>query len=177
MRWMAILPLLFLTACASGGAGNDYAVDVMFRDAGGGDSDTLKLTTPALVSDMNGVFTIHQVAYHPRSALADNGGLVAGTNTVLGVEFTDHGDITVLRTDDVRLSFRAELGPEGKVLRALLGSTDGRVTDGFVTWNNDAFVSGEWELIYDGPELVVGRVDIRFKKYRVQGNFRAPRVR
>jgi hypothetical protein len=155
----------------------DANVDIMFRRGDAVADDVLTLSTPALVSEVNGAYEIEGIAYHTGVKLGPDGQIQSGKNRVFSVRFVDLGDISVLRTDDKRVSLRAELGPEGKVINALLGSVSGAVHDGFVSYGNDVFESGTWELLYDGPEIVVGRVDLQFKKYRVKGNFRAPRLR
>lgn len=155
----------------------DARVDVMFRRTGDTAEGVLTLADPPLVNELNGAFTIERIAWHGSAGLEASGAIAAGKNAVFELAFTDHGDISVLRTDDKPLSLRAELGPGGKVLRGMLGSVSGQVADGFLSYRNDEFVAGSWELLYDGPSLVVGRVDMQFRKYRVMGNFRAPRVR
>lgn len=182
MRKPAILCLLLIllplaAGCSSMEALRDAEVDFMFRQTEATAGDVLELTTPALVSKVNGAYEIEGIGLRERAALTAAGDVEAGQNLVFVLTFTDLGDISVLRTDDKRVSLRAELGPEGKVLNALLGSTTGRVTDGFTSALNDEFESGTWEILYDGPELVVGRIDLKFRKYRVSGNFRAPRLR
>lgn len=171
--------LLFATlagACASTGGMEDAEVDVMFRRTDA-TSDALELTTPALVSKVNGAYEIEGIGYMTESSLSPAGEVKAGKNTVFVLRFVDLGDISVLRTDDKQVSLRAEFGPGGKVVNALLGSTSGAVSDAFTSAGNDVFESGSWEVLYDGPELVVGRFDLKFRKYRVAGNFRAPRLR
>ncbi|MBE7491872.1 MAG: hypothetical protein HS108_09000 [Planctomycetes bacterium] len=168
---------LFLAACAGGPGREDACVDFMFRDTGAAEGRILSLASPPLVNELNGAFTITDVGFYPAAELDADGRVRAGANRVFLLDFVDHGDIPTLRTDDKRLSLRAELGPGGAVVRALLGSAQGRVSDGFVDFENDRFESGTWVLLYDGPELVVGRLDLKFRKHRVAGNFRAPRLR
>ena len=173
------LPLVTLATagCASGGALGDAEVDVMFRRTENLTEGVLELTTPALVSKPNGAFQIEAIGYYPGSALTPDGQVTEGDGAVFSLQFVDLGDISVLRTDDKRVSLRAEFGAGGKVTKALLGSSSGAVSDGFVAFNNDTFESGTWEVLYDGPDLVVGRFDLKFAKYRAAGNFRAPRLR
>jgi hypothetical protein len=168
---------LATAGCSSPGGMQDAEVDVMFRRTNAVTEGILTLTTPALVSKVNGAFQVESIAYFPRAALAPDGTVKDGNNGVFTLRFMDLGDISVLRTDDKRVSLRAEFGPGGKVTNAMLGSTSGSVHDAFVTAGNDEFESGTWEVLYDGPDLVVGRLDLKFKKYRVQGNFRAPRMK
>jgi hypothetical protein len=175
MRRLIPLILLVLPACTS--TSGESRVDVMFRRTEAVAPDTLELTTPALVNELNGAYEIEAVGYFPSAKLTASGEVTSGDNRVFVLRFIDLGDISVLRTDDKRVSLRAEFGPEGKVLAALLGSTSGAVSDAFVSSGNDVFESGTWEVLYDGPELVVGRFDIKFTKYRAAGNFRAPRLR
>lgn len=163
-------------ACASAGGLEDAEVDVMFRRTEAV-SDALELTSPALVSKVNGAYEIESIGYRPGSKLGPDGQVQSGENAVFVLGFVDLGDISVLRTDDKQVSLRAEFGPGGKVLNALLGSTSGAVSDGFTSSGNDEFESGSWEVLYDGPDLVVGRFDLKFRKYKVAGNFRAPRLR
>jgi hypothetical protein len=163
-------------ACATSAGLEDAEVDVMFRRTEAV-SDALELTTPALVSKVNGAYEIESIGYRPRSKLGPDGQVQAGENAVFVLRFIDLGDISVLRADDKQVSLRAEFGPGGKVLNALLGSTSGAVSDGFTSAGNDVFESGSWEVLYDGPDLVVGRFDLQFRKYKVAGNFRAPRLR
>ncbi|MBZ0135661.1 MAG: hypothetical protein K8I27_04755 [Planctomycetes bacterium] len=175
---IACLPVLMLVAaCASGGSMADAEVDVMFRRTEAVTDGVLELTTPALVSKPNGAYQIEAIAYYPGASLSPDGRIADGTNAVFSLQFIDLGDISVLRTDDKRVSLRAEFGAGGKVTSALLGSSDGTVSDGFVGFSNDTFESGSWEVMYDGPDLVVGRFDLKFRKYRAAGNFRAPRLR
>ena len=171
-----IAALIALPACSSTGAG-DAQIDVMFRKTDAVDSDILELTTPALVNEINGAFELEGVGYMPGAKLSAGGEIDSGDNSVFVLRFIDLGDISVLRTDDKQVSLRAEFGPEGKVVNALLGSTSGAVSDAFVAYENDVFESGTWQVMYDGPELVVGRFDLKFRKYRVAGNFRAPRLK
>lgn len=152
-------------------------VDFMFRKTGAPAPDVLELTTPALVNEVHGAYTIESAGYYPGNVLEDDGRVVKGDGRVFLLEFTDHGDISLLRTDDKRVSLRAQLGPAGKVERALLGAVSGSVVSGFTAAGNDTFESGTYEILYDGPELVVGRIDLKFGKYSVAGNFRAPRIR
>jgi hypothetical protein len=168
----ALLP----AACASGSCG-DERVDAMFRKTGAIVPDVIELSAPALVSDIHGAYTIEATAFYSGAQLAEDGRVTTGVNRVFLLEFTDHGAIALLRTDDKRISLRAELGPEGEVVRALLGSKKGAVVTGFGAEGNDTFESGSWELLYDGPEIVIGRVDLKFRKYSVAINFRAPRLR
>lgn len=174
-----LTPLMLLLCLCAGCAGTsqETRVDVMFRKTGALAEGTLELTSPALVNDLNGAYTIELAGYFASRGLDESGRVVSGGNAVFALEFVDHGDISVLRTDDRRISLRAEFGPGGKVTNALLGSTSGAVEDGFTTAGNDTFESGTFELLYEGPELVVGRFDLKFRKYRAQGNFRAPRVK
>jgi len=173
------LPAIALAAagCGSTGSMHDADVDVMFRRTDAVTEDILTLTTPALVSKVNGAYEIESIAYFPQAALAPDGTVKDGKSGVFTMRFVDLGDISVLRTDDKRVSLRAEFGPGGKVTNAMLGSTSGSVSDAFVASGNDVFESGTWEVLYDGPDLVVGRLDLKFRKYRVQGNFRAPRMK
>ncbi len=113
----------------------------------------------------------------PDRSLSGFGHIGVGDNRVFTMEFSDYGEIDILRTDDKQVSLRAEFGPDGKVLRALLGAENGVVPAGFGSFENDTFVSGEYELLYEGPEIVVGRFDLQFKANRVRGNFRVPRIR
>jgi len=175
-RLLLLLPLL-LAACASDYGRADARVDFMFRDTGAAAGDVLSLAQPPLVNELNGAFTITDVGYYPHAALTESGGVKSGEARVFVLDFIDHGDISILRTDDKRLSLRAEMDPKGVVTRALLGAPQGQVGDGFVTFANDHFESGQAEILYDGPDLVVGRLDLRFRKYKVSGNFRAPRLR
>jgi len=170
-----ILVCLVLAGC--GTTRVESRVDVMFRKTGAVAEGVLELTTPALVNEVHGAFTIESLGYFPGAALSEDGRVVSGEGAVFALEFVDHGAISVLRTDDKRVSLRAEFGPEGQVTGGLLGSPRGSVSTGFTTAGNDRFKSGTYELLYDGPELVVGRFDVQFEKYRVQGNFRAPRLR
>ena len=162
-----------LTACSSGGEKYNPHVDAMFRETGARTENVITLTRPALVNEVNGAYQLNALSYISRAALGGDGKVISGNNAVLSVEFTDLGDIGVLRTDDRDVSLRAELGPEGKVLRALLGSDTGHVTEGFTSAVNDAFKEGTWKLIYDGPDMVVGRLDLKFTKYDAAVNFRA----
>jgi hypothetical protein len=172
-----IPPMALATAgCSSTGTG-DTSIDVMFRKTEVVDEDILELTTPALVNEINGAYEIEGIGYMPGAKLGSSGEVESGENRVFVLRFIDLGDISVLRTDDKQVSLRAEFGPEGKVVNALLGSPSGAVSDAFVSSGNDVFESGTWEVMYDGPELVVGRFDLKFRKYRVAGNFRAPRLR
>lgn len=155
----------------------DAEVDVMFRRTGSVTEGVLELTSPALVSGPNGAYTIESIGYYPGTELAPDGQVIDGQHAVFTLQFTDLGDIDLLRTDDKRVSLRAEFGAGGKVTNALLGSSSGAVSDGFVAFKNDTFESGSWEVLYDGPDLVVGRFDLKFTKYRAAGNFRAPRLR
>ena len=164
---------LLMAGCASGGEKFNPHVDAMFRETGARTENVLTLTRPALVNEVNGAYQVNALAYVRNAALAPDGKVVSGAHAVLTLEFTDFGDIGVLRSDDKDVSLRAELGPEGKVLRALLGDERGHVTEGFVSKVNDAFTEGSWKLIYDGPDIVVGRLDLKFKKYEVAANFRA----
>lgn len=170
-----LLLLCLLPGCAS--TEGETRVDVMLRKTGTITDGTLELTSPALVNELNGAYTIHAAGYYAGRGLDANGRVIAGKGAVFALEFTDHGDISVLRSDDRRISLRAEFGPDGKVTNGLLGSTSGAVEDGFTSAGNDTFESGSFELLYEGPELVVGRFDLKFAKYRAQGNFRAPRIR
>lgn len=174
---ICLLALCLLPACGSSGAMGDAEVDVMFRRTEAVTDGVLELTAPALVSKPNGAYEIEAIGYYPGAALGPEGQVVAGDHAVFTLQFTDLGDIDLLRTDDKRVSLRAEFGAGGKVTSALLGSTSGAVSDGFVAFNNDTFESGTWEVLYDGPDLVVGRFDLKFTKYRAAGNFRAPRLR
>lgn len=169
--------LVTLAGCAGGDRMRDADVDIMFRRTDAVSGDILTLTTPALVSKVNGAYEIEGIAFNTGAALDADGSVTRGENRVFSVRFVDMGDISVLRTDDKRVSLRAELGPDGQVVNALLGSTSGAVHDGFVSYGNDVFENGTWEIMYDGPDIVVGRIDLKFQKYRVQGNFRAPRLR
>lgn len=162
--------------CASTGGG-DFVVDVMFRKTGAVAPDVIEITSPGLVNEIHGAFTIEAVGLYAGAQLEEDGRVGLGSNRVFLLEFRDHGDISLLRSDDKRVSLRAELGSDGKVVKALLGSKTGAVVSGFKAEGNDAFESGTWELLYDGPEIVVGRFDLTFEKYRVAGNFRAPRLR
>lgn len=168
--------LIGLGGCASPGEG-EVRVDVMFRKTGAPESGVVEITSPALVNELNGAFTIESAGWYTGASLDEQGKIKRGDNRVFLLEFMDRGDISLLRTDDQRVSLRAELGPDGKVRTALLGSLTGTVVSGYTASRNDTFESGTWELLYDGPDMVVGRVDLQFRKYRVQGNFRAPRVR
>ena len=172
------LPAIALATagCANGGL-QDAEVDVMFRRTEAVTEGILELTTPALVNKVNGAYEITGMAIRGGAKLSPSGEVQAGDNRVFVLSFTDLGDISVLRTDDKRVSLRAEFGPGGKVANALLGSTSGAVSDAFVASGNDEFESGTWEILYDGPDLVVGRFDLKFRKYSVAGNFRAPRLR
>lgn len=174
MRALWILPLL-IAACAAPGR-DDSRVDMMFRDTGA-TGDVFTLATPSLVNELNGAFSITDAGWFGRAVLDEAGQVKAGESRVFVLDFIDHGDSPILRTDDKRLSLRAELGPEGKVLRGLLGAAQGRVTDGFGSYGSDEFQSGTWQLLYEGPDLVVGRLDMQFRRYRVAGNFRVPRLR
>lgn len=165
------------TACAGSDAMRDANVDVMFRRGDAVGDDILTLTTPAMVSEVNGAYEIEGVAFTSGAKLSPDGEIESGDHRVFSLRFVDLGDISVLRTDDMRVSLRAELGPERVVTHAMLGATSGAVHDGFVSAGNDVFESGTYEILYDGPEIVVGRIDLKFKKYRVTGNFRAPRLR
>jgi hypothetical protein len=149
----------------------------MFRKTGHPVPEVVELTTPALVNEVHGAYTIESAGFYPGNVMQDDGRIVAGEGRVFLLEFMDHGDISLLRTDDKRVSLRAQLGPEGKVERALLGALSGTVVSGFTAEGNDTFESGTYEILYDGPEWVVGRIDLKFKKYSVAGNFRAPRIR
>lgn len=175
-RLILLLPLV-LAACATDPGRADARVDFMFRDTGAAEGNIVTLASPPLVNELNGAFTITDVGYYASGALEESGRLKSGTSRVFLLDFVDHGDISILRTDDKRLSLRAELGPEGTVTRALLGAVQGQASDGFVSFENDRFESGTWVLLYDGPDLVVGRLDLKFRKHRVSGNFRAPRLR
>lgn len=172
-----LLAVLALGGCGSTGGLKDAEVDVMFRRTANVTDGVLELTSPALVSKPNGAYTIEAIGYYPGAALGPSGQIEEGKHAVFSLQFVDLGDISVLRTDDKRVSLRAEFGAGGKVTNALLGSTSGAVSDGFVAFNNDTFESGSWEVLYDGPDLVVGRFDLKFTKYRAAGNFRAPRLR
>ncbi|MCC6573365.1 MAG: hypothetical protein IT462_06185 [Planctomycetes bacterium] len=152
-------------------------VDAMFRETGTITKSTLTLSKPALVNDLNGAYEIYALGFLSRASLSANGQIQAGTNAVLTLEFRDFGDITVLQVDDKDVSLRAELGPSGKVLHAILGSDRGRVTDGYMSYENDLFESGSYQMLYEGPDVVVGRADLKFRKYTVAVNFRAPRTR
>lgn len=174
MRW--ILPLLLLTGCASANRPR-ASVDVMFRETANINENVIRLTKPGLVTDINGAFKVHSAALMPDRSLSETGHINAGDNRVFAMEFSDYGEIDILRTDDKQVSLRAEFGPDGKVLRALLGAENGVTPAGFGSFENDTFVSGEYELLYEGPEIVVGRFDLQFKANRVRGNFRVPRVR
>jgi hypothetical protein len=174
MRWLLLLaPLAFVTGCSSGGEKYNPHVDAMFRETGTRTENVLTLTRPALVNEVNGAYQLNALSYVARAALGGDGKVISGSNAVLIVEFTDLGDVGVLRTDDRDVSLRAELGPDGKVLRALLGSDTGHVTEGFTSAVNDAFKEGTWKLIYDGPDIVVGRLDLKFTKYEAAVNFRS----
>jgi hypothetical protein len=170
---LGALAALLLAGCASGGEKYNPHVDAMFRETGARTESVLTMSRPALVNEVNGAYQVNALAYVLRAALAPSGKVISGGNAVLTVEFTDLGDIGVLRTDDRDVSLRAELGPDGKVLRALLGSESGHVTEGFTSAVNDAFKEGSWRLLYDGPDIVVGRLDLKFTKYEVAVNFRA----
>ena len=172
-----LLMLMLLPACSSTGAMGDAEVDVMFRPTGNLTEGVLELTTPSLVSKPNGAYKIEAIGYYPGAGLSPDGRVIDGKHAVFSLQFMDLGDIDLLRTDDKRVSLRAEFGPGGKITNALLGSTNGAVSDGFVGFANDTFESGSWEVMYDGPDLVVGRFDLKFTKYRAAGNFRAPRLR
>jgi hypothetical protein len=174
---LGCLPAIALATAGCASSSPDARVDVMFRKTDAVAEDVLELTTPALVNDINGAYEIEGVGYFPSAKLAASGEVESGENRVFVLRFIDLGDISVLRTDDKQVSLRAEFGPEGKVVAALLGSTSGAVNDAFVAYGNDVFEAGSWELLYDGPDVVVGRFDIKFKKYRASGNFRAPRLR
>lgn len=173
MRYWLWLPLL-LCGCAAQGGRYNSQVDAMFRETGGGEG-VLTLTRPALVNEVNGAYQLNSVSYQTRRQLSGDGVIEPGAHAVLAIEFTDFGDISVLRTDDKDVSLRAELGPQGKVVKALLGSERGKVSDGFVAFADDTFKEGTWKLLYDGPDLVVGRLDLKFAKYEVAVNFRAAR--
>lgn len=177
MGLLVLASSVLLGGCATTGGMQDADVDVMFRQTDAVTDDILTLTTPALVNKVNGAYEIEALAYIPRAALGPNGEIVSGDHGVFSLRFMDLGDISVLRTDDKRVSLRAEFGAEGKVTNAMLGSSSGSVSDAFITSGNDVFESGTWEVLYDGPDLVVGRLDLKFRKYRVQGNFRAPRMK
>lgn len=168
--------LMALAGCATPGAG-EMLVDVMFRKTGAPESGVVEITTPGLVNEVHGAFTIESVGWYTGAELDEQGKIKRGDNRVFLLEFMDRGDISLLQTDDQRVSLRAELAADGKVRTALLGSLTGTVVSGFTASRNDTFESGTYELIYDGPDMVVGRIDLQFRKYRVQGNFRAPRVR
>lgn len=170
---VVLLPLL--AGCAAASGRYQPVVDAMFRPTGKGADVSLELSQPSLVNELNGAFTLGSVAWLDHAALNESGRVQSGENAVLMIEFADHGGIDVLRTDDTVVSFRAELGPEGKVIRALLGGEGGRITDGFVSYTNDVFREGSWRAIYDGPDLVIGRIDIEFEKYTAAVNFRVPR--
>lgn len=167
---------LVLAGCATPGTG-EMLVDVMFRKTGAPTEGVVELTTPALVNEINGAYSIEAVSWYAGAALAEDGKVTRGDNRVFLLEFMDRGDISLLQTDDKRVSLRAELAGDGTVRTAILGSVTGTVVSGFTAAGNDTFESGSWELVYDGPDLVVGRIDLKFKKYRVAGNFRAPRSR
>jgi hypothetical protein len=171
-----LLAALALAGCANGRLA-DAEVDVMFRRGGTGDAGVLELTSPALVSKVNGAYEVESVSYRERASLDPDGRVTGGEHAVFSLQFVDRGPIDLLRTDDKRVSLRAEFGPDGKVTGALLGLPGGAVTDGFVAFGNDTFEDGSWEILYDGPDLVVGRFDLKFRKYRAAGNFRAPRLR
>ncbi len=175
MRIAVILSLLLLAGCASEGSRYNPRVDAMFRETGAASDGVLTLSRPSLVNEVNGAYQIHSLSYRSKASLSADGSIESGGNAVLAVEFTDFGAISVLRTDDKDVSLRAELGPKGQVLKALLGSDRGRVSDGFASFGNDAFKEGSWSLLYDGPDLVVGRLDLKFTKYEVAVNFRALR--
>lgn len=177
MRRLILLLIAALTLPACASSSGDAKVDVMFRKTDAVAEDILDLTTPALVNEINGAYEIEGIGYFPSAKLAESGEVTSGENRVFVLRFIDLGDISVLRTDDKQVSLRAEFGPEGKVVNALLGSTSGAVSDAFVSYGNDVFESGSWEVLYDGPDIVVGRFDLKFRKYRVAGNFRAPRLR
>ncbi len=167
---------LMLAGCAAPGSG-EMLVDVMFRKTGAPTEGVVELTTPALVNEVNGAYSIEAVSWYAGAALSEDGKVTRGDSRVFLLEFIDRGDISLLQTDDKRVSLRAELAGDGTVRTALLGSVTGTVVSGFTAAGNDTFESGTWELLYDGPDLVVGRIDLKFKKYRVAGNFRAPRSR
>jgi hypothetical protein len=166
---------LMAAGCAS--PRPEASVDVMFRQTGAVSPGVLELTTPALVSDIHGTYSIERAGFYSRSSLDERGRVVRGSNAVLVLEFVDHGATSLLRTDSKRVSLRAEFGPDGKVVAGLLGSPDGAVASGFTAAGNDPFEAGTWEILYDGPDWVVGRLDIEFQKYRAAGNFRVPRLR
>jgi hypothetical protein len=170
------LAALQLAGCAGSPQANAQA-DVMFRKTSAMTEGVIELTTPSLVNDIHGAFTIEELGYFTGATLAEDGRVRPGENAVFVLEFVDHGDISVLRTDDKRVSLRVEFGPEGKITAGLLGDRSGVVRSGFTNAVNDTFKEGTWELLYDGPEVVVGRFDVEFEKYRVTGNFRAPRLR
>lgn len=170
-----VLPLL-VAACASGPA-PEMRVDFMFRTTGAAEPQIVSLASPPLVNEINGAFTLTDTGLYARAVLGDGGRVSPGVNRVFLLDFIDHGDISILRTDDKRLSLRAELGPGGLVVRALLGAVDGQPAEGFTSFENDRFESGAWSLLYDGPDLVVGRLDLKFRKHVVSGNFRAPKLR
>ncbi|MHC4841591.1 MAG: hypothetical protein ACYTDT_11680 [Planctomycetota bacterium] len=174
MKWLALL--LLLSGCA-GASSTRTSVDVMFRETASINENVIRLTKPALVTDVNGAFKIHSAALMPGKSLTGFGRIMAGDNSVFSMEFSDYGDIDILRTDDKQVLLRAEFGPDGKVVQALLGAENGIVPSGFSSFENDVFVEGNYELLYEGPDVVVGRFDLTFKANRVRGNFRAPRVR
>lgn len=149
----------------------------MFRETGSLNKGVISLSKPALVNNLNGAFKIHAAALMPDRALNALGHITSGNSKVFILEFTDYGDLDILRTDDMQVSLRAEFGPDGKVLNALLGAENGIIPVGFSAFENDTFISGSYELLYEGPNIVVGRFDLQFKANRVRGNFRAPRIR
>ncbi|MDC1142280.1 hypothetical protein OAU50_04250 [Planctomycetota bacterium] len=149
----------------------------MFRETANSDDNIIRLSKPALLTEINGAFDIQSVALLPSRSLSESGHISAGDNRVFSLEFNDYGDIDILRTDDRQVSLRAEFGPDGKVVRALLGAENGVVPAGFSAFENDVFLDGSYELLYEGPDVVVGRFNLTFKANRVRGNFRAPRVR
>jgi hypothetical protein len=152
-------------------------VDFMFRQTGAVRSEVLELTAPALVSDIHGTYSIESAGYFSRSALDEYGRVVRGAHSVLVLEFVDHGSTSLLRTDSKGVSLRAEFGLDGRVVAGLLGAPEGAVASGFSAAGNDSFESGTWEILYDGPDWVVGRVNLEFQKYTAAGNFRVRRVR
>ena len=175
IKFAGLLLLLLLAGCTMTGPGaNEPRIEAMFR-VSAEQEGVFTLSRPALVNELNGVYRVRGVSLQSRAALDESGNVIGGKSRVLVLEFTDLGGVSLLRTDDMDVSLRAELGPKGKVLRALLGRPSGAVHSGFGSWRNDTFVSGSYELIYDGPDVVVGRADLAFKKYQVKVNFRAPR--
>jgi len=178
MRTLGVIATAFLLACcALTGSERDASVDFMFRLTGAIAPDVVDLAEPALVNELNGAFTIEAAGLRTRAMLGQDGAIQPGENRVFLLDFIDHGDIAILRSDDKRLSLRAELGPGGRVVRGLLGWPSGRGHNGFLAFENDRFEGGTWQILYDGPDIVVGRLELQFHKYAVSGNFRAPRLR